>query len=168
MTGALSDKTIRCLLWCKRLQQVDDLVLVSATSLRSCPAYLQPSSRVVTSSASPVQLFKLQTALRDANIAIYGGERSCKYLSLPKAPSPRHEYGTAALTLELVESMDDAIDHLHANGSGHTECIVTGGFNMHLPIQWGNAQCVSARHWSLDPRFKGADFTFFGNVFQGL
>ena len=73
-----------------------------------------------------VQLFKLQTALRDANIAIYGGERSCKYLSLPKAPSPKHEYGTAALTLELVEGMDEAIDHLHANGSGHTECIVTG------------------------------------------
>ena len=73
-----------------------------------------------------LQLFHLQTALRDSNIAIYGGERSCKYLSLPKAPSPRHEYGTAALTLELVESMDDAIDHLHANGSGHTECIVTG------------------------------------------
>ncbi|KAL0046411.1 hypothetical protein WJX82_000130 [Trebouxia sp. C0006] len=71
------------------------------------------------------RLFQLQTALRDANIAIYGGERSSKYLSLPKAPSPRHEYGTAALTLELVESMDDAIDHLHANGSGHTECIVT-------------------------------------------
>ena len=76
-----------------------------------------------------LQLFHLQTALRDANIAIYGGERSCKYLSLPKAPSPRHEYGTAALTLELVESMDDAIDHLHANGSGHTECIVTGEYN---------------------------------------
>jgi len=77
---------------------------------------------------SVLQLFQLQTALRDANIAIYGGERSSKYLSLPKAPSPRHEYGTAALTLELVESMDDAIDHLHANGSGHTECIVTGKF----------------------------------------
>ncbi len=79
-------------------------------------------------SVSVLQLFQLQTALRDANIAIYGGERSSKYLSLPKAPSPRHEYGTAALTLELVESMDDAIDHLHANGSGHTECIVTGKF----------------------------------------
>ncbi len=77
-------------------------------------------------SVSVLQLFQLQTALRDANIAIYGGERSSKYLSLPKAPSPKHEYGTAALTLELVESMDDAIDHLHANGSGHTECIVTG------------------------------------------
>ena len=27
--------------------------------------------------------------------------------------------------------MDEAIDHLHANGSGHTECIVTGETIMH-------------------------------------
>ena len=38
----------------------------------------------------------------------------------------RHEYGEAALTLELVDSMDEAIDHIHANGSGHTEAIITG------------------------------------------
>jgi len=38
----------------------------------------------------------------------------------------RHEYGEAELTLELVNSMDEAIDHLHAHGSGHTECIITG------------------------------------------
>ena len=38
----------------------------------------------------------------------------------------RCEYGEAEVTLELVDSMDEAIDHLHAHGSGHTECIVTG------------------------------------------
>lgn len=38
----------------------------------------------------------------------------------------RYEYGEAEVTLELVGSMDEAIDHLHAHGSGHTECIVTG------------------------------------------
>ena len=38
----------------------------------------------------------------------------------------RHEYGEPEVTLELVDSMDEAIDHLHAFGSGHTECIVTG------------------------------------------
>ena len=38
----------------------------------------------------------------------------------------RHEYGTAALTLELVDSMDEAISHIHENGSGHTEAIITG------------------------------------------
>ena len=48
----------------------------------------------------------------------------------------RHEYGEAEVTLELVETMDEAIDHLHAHGSGHTECIVTGGIPLHS-FRWG-------------------------------
>jgi hypothetical protein len=30
------------------------------------------------------------------------------------------------VTVELVSGMDEAIEHIHANGSGHTECILTG------------------------------------------
>jgi delta l-pyrroline-5-carboxylate synthetase len=71
------------------------------------------------------RLFQLQTALRDAGVAIYGGKRAVRYLGLPGAPSERHEYGEASLTLELVDSMDEAIDHIHAYGSGHTEAIIT-------------------------------------------
>lgn len=61
-----------------------------------------------------------------ADITIYGGERSVKALGLQAAPSPKHEYGTTALTLELVDSMEEAIDHIHKNGSSHTDSIVTG------------------------------------------
>lgn len=57
---------------------------------------------------------------------MYGGEKSTRALGLPAAPSPKHEYGTLALTLELVDSMDEAIDHIHKFGSAHTESIVTG------------------------------------------
>jgi len=32
----------------------------------------------------------------------------------PRAPAPRHEYGTLDCTLEVVGSMQEAIDHLHA------------------------------------------------------
>ena len=62
-----------------------------------------------------------------AEVTIYGGERATAVLSLPRAVSDKHEYGDMALTLELVDSIDEAIDHIHANGSGHTECIITGG-----------------------------------------
>ena len=55
-----------------------------------------------------------------------GGTRSVEELHLSPAPSMRHEYGSNALTLELVDNMDEAIAHIHANGSSHTECIVTG------------------------------------------
>ena len=52
--------------------------------------------------------------------------------------SPRHEYGPAALTLELVDSMDDAIDHLHANGSGHChtwDCLMIH-HSSHVFVFW--------------------------------
>ncbi len=43
-----------------------------------------------------------------------------------RAPADKHEYGEKKLTLELVDSLEAAVDHIHANGSSHTECIVTG------------------------------------------
>lgn len=57
---------------------------------------------------------------------MHGGEKSAQILNLPPAPSVHHEYGSLALTLELVDSLDEAIDHIHAHGSAHTESIVTG------------------------------------------
>ncbi len=29
------------------------------------------------------------------------------------------------MTIELVDSMEEAIDYIHANGSGHTDAIIT-------------------------------------------
>ena len=51
--------------------------------------------------------------------------RAAKELSLPPCPALRHEYGTLALTVEIVDSMDEAIEYIHANGSSHTDCIIT-------------------------------------------
>jgi glutamate-5-semialdehyde dehydrogenase len=36
------------------------------------------------------------------------------------------EYGEPILSVKLVDSLDEAIAHIHAHGSGHTEAIVTG------------------------------------------
>jgi hypothetical protein len=55
----------------------------------------------------------------------HGGARAEKALKLPACPAPRHEYGNLGLTIEIVDDMDQAIDYIHANGSGHTECIIT-------------------------------------------
>lgn len=71
-------------------------------------------------------LFHRQGALRNNGIQINGGERATHELGLNKAPSAKHEYGEKALTLELVNSLDEAVDHIHENGSSHTECVVTG------------------------------------------
>lgn len=66
----------------------------------------------------------LLKALEDAGVTLHGGERAVGELGLPPAPSVRHEYSSLDVTIELVSSMDEAIDHIHAYGSGHTESII--------------------------------------------
>ena len=62
-----------------------------------------------------------------ADAAIWQGRDSkltlcrCVLLAAPEAPSLRHEYGTLEVTVDLVEDMSEAIDKIHAMGSGHTE-----------------------------------------------
>lgn len=36
-----------------------------------------------------------------------------------------HEYGDKILSVKLVESTDEAINHINTYGSGHTDCIIT-------------------------------------------
>lgn len=71
------------------------------------------------------RLDALLKALTDAGAELYGGPRAVVVLGLPPAPAERHEYSSLGLTIELVPTLAVAIDHIHAYGSGHTECIVT-------------------------------------------
>lgn len=88
---------------------------------------------VHSSHAGNGNLARIAAALRDAGVQVYAGGRlgarggggGALPDALPAAPSERIEYSAMACTLELVDSMDEAIDHIHAFGSGHTECIVT-------------------------------------------
>ena len=41
------------------------------------------------------------------------------------APSLATEYGALACCVEVVGSLEEAVGHIHAHGSGHTELIVT-------------------------------------------
>ena len=69
----------------------------------------------------------LQKQLDRAGITVLGGEEAVKEIgNLKPAPSAKHEYGTRTLTLEIVKGLEEAVDHIHANGSGHTEAIITG------------------------------------------
>ncbi|KAL8539106.1 hypothetical protein ACS0TY_000915 [Phlomoides rotata] len=63
--------------------------------------------------------------LQIKGVTIFGGPRASSSLNLPQAHSLHHEYGSLACTVEIVDDVNAAIDHIHQHGSAHTDCIVT-------------------------------------------
>ncbi|XP_021295632.1 delta-1-pyrroline-5-carboxylate synthase [Herrania umbratica] len=63
--------------------------------------------------------------LRMEGVILYGGPRASNLLSIPEARSFHHEYNSMACTVEIVDDVGAAIDHIHHHGSAHTDCIIT-------------------------------------------
>lgn len=49
-------------------------------------------------------------------VCINGGPRASSVLNLTPAPSFHHEYGSMNCTLEIVDDVYAAIDHIHKHG----------------------------------------------------
>lgn len=70
----------------------------------------------------------LKKALEGAGVKIHAGSQHTTDLlppGTPMAPALRHEYSSMDCTVEVVGSMQEAIDHIHSHGSSHTEAIIT-------------------------------------------
>lgn len=64
-------------------------------------------------------------ALKAANVKYHGGPKVAKKYNIDAVEDLHHEYSDLECTVELVDSFDDAINHIHKYGSSHTELIVT-------------------------------------------
>ncbi|KAK9127040.1 hypothetical protein Syun_015837 [Stephania yunnanensis] len=81
------------------------------------------------------QLNVLISELHDAGVTIYGGPRASSICNIPEAVSFHHEYNSMACTVELVDDVHAAIDHINRYGrhktyiclhhSAHTDCIIS-------------------------------------------
>lgn len=58
-----------------------------------------------------------------AGVALYGGPRASDELGIPKAKSLHHEYNSMACTLEIVDDVHTAIDHIHRYGRCSLACF---------------------------------------------
>ncbi|KAM1094781.1 delta-1-pyrroline-5-carboxylate synthase-like isoform X2 [Malus sylvestris] len=63
--------------------------------------------------------------LKDSGVSLYGGPRAATALHLPETDSFHYEYSSLACSVEIVDDVNAAIDHIHEHGSAHTDCIVT-------------------------------------------
>jgi delta-1-pyrroline-5-carboxylate synthetase len=67
----------------------------------------------------------LLVELEKEGVVIYGGPVAHDKLKVPKVDSFHHEYSSMACTLEFVDDVQSAIDHINRYGSAHTDCIIT-------------------------------------------
>ena len=87
-------------------------------------------------------------ALRDAGVILHGDERARRAApGIEIDAATDEDWDTEYLALELavgvVDSAQDAIAHINAHGSGHSESIVTGRTESARAFQLGvDAACV--------------------------
>ncbi|CAJ2655807.1 unnamed protein product [Trifolium pratense] len=70
-------------------------------------------------------LNELILELQREGVQLYGGPKASSMLNIAEASSLHHEYSSLACTIEVVEDVFAAIDHINKHGSAHTECIIT-------------------------------------------
>lgn len=70
---------------------------------------------------------KLKCALEVKNVTIKGCERTRAIISVEEATEAdwSTEYLDYVLSIKVIDSLDEAINHINKYGSGHTDCIVT-------------------------------------------
>jgi len=71
----------------------------------------------------PAKWAVIQRALE--GVTCYAKADQAERLGLPAAEALHHEYGDLACTVVVVDSLAEVVDHIHAYGSGHTECVIT-------------------------------------------
>lgn len=67
----------------------------------------------------------LAEELSKNNVTIYGCDRTCRMISCEPAAGWHTEYLDKKVSIKIVDSIDEAIEHINVFGSGHTDAIIT-------------------------------------------
>ncbi len=80
---------------------------------------------LIHADAAPAILPALADAFRRNGVTLYGCARTCRMIGCEPAGSWHTEYLDRKVSIRIVDSIDDAIDHINTYGSGHTDAIIT-------------------------------------------
>lgn len=68
---------------------------------------------------------ELAAALREKGVKLHGCERAAEMLSIDRVTDWHKEYLDYEMSVRIVDSPEEAIEHINRYGSGHTDAIVT-------------------------------------------
>jgi len=117
-----------CHVYIDKMADVDMAVRVSVDSKCQYVAVCNAAETLlVHRDIAQKALPALKTALEEKGVKIRGCAETRKIIEVKPATDEdwRTEYLDLIISLKIVESMDDAIDHINTFGSGHTDAIVT-------------------------------------------
>lgn len=109
---------------CNLEQAVKVTVDSKAQNLSVCNA---AETLLVHANIADVFLPAVQKALEERNIEIRGDARTCQKICCSQATDEdwSTEYLDAILSIKIVDSIEDAIDHINRYGSHHTDSILS-------------------------------------------
>lgn len=95
-------------------------------------------SLVIHSAAAPDVLPRIVSKLKAHDVEIRGDERA-RAISEEIIPATEEDWGTeyldAVISVRIVDSIDEAIEHINRYNTGHSESIVTNDYNNALKFQ---------------------------------
>ena len=73
---------------------------------------------------------KIKAKLDEKNVILYGDETACGILNIEAATEDDwgREYLDYKMSVKVVDSLDEAIDHINRYSTGHSEAIVTNDY----------------------------------------
>ena len=89
-------------------------------------------SLVVHAAVGDSLLPRLAKALREQGIELRGDAAACALIPEAVRATPedfRTEYHGPVMSVKMVDSLDEAVEHINANSDGHTEAIITTDYN---------------------------------------
>lgn len=96
---------------------------------------------------------KLKAALNEKNVELRGCEKTQRIISVNEATEKdwKTEYLDYILSIRVVDSLTQAMDHINAYGSGHTDAIVTA--NKETAMQFMDLVDSGDVFWNASTRF---------------
>ncbi|MDH5542845.1 MAG: glutamate-5-semialdehyde dehydrogenase [Nitrospinota bacterium] len=102
-----------------------DIVINSKTQR---PGVCNAAEKLIVHSAWRANLPKLLDALAEKGVEIRGDSRVCELYAKAKPATEKdwtEEYLSLVISAKMVDSMEEAVDHIEEYGSHHTDSIVT-------------------------------------------